>query len=413
MNRLIITIIFLFLPFITYSQNSYISNKDYNEFVSYVKDSLIRYELGEYVDEEYWLICNTCDESEQFKGVNWDKKINKKDRDIRDVLDDFFVDRYTFLGGTPIFAVKKYTYNGINIYPDVLIWFKDSLINKSWATFLSNYYFSHSYFEKHPVYGLNEEQIKAYLNWKKLDVNEFQIDTSLKSEINLTLPKEKLKVTIGEYFQFYKYTRDSTIRMMLGNNLDELKYFYITDEYGVELNVPIINWKTKIKWNDEQVMKTLKKTGIINEDNKIDNRRFMYKRSFLNLYAVINLPDSIDIYDLWGCFNMTYINLGSNKYIEELMSLDISKQLKDKTEIDYLSLVRGQLEAFYYWKKYNYTGKDVFEGFVPYGSLKFYEEDPELFFKDNDVELFRTGKLSNDFYKFNFEIPIIRLIKSY
>jgi hypothetical protein len=44
--------IFLFTPIFCFSQNDYISNKDYSEFVTYVRDSLFRLTMGQEVDEE-------------------------------------------------------------------------------------------------------------------------------------------------------------------------------------------------------------------------------------------------------------------------------------------------------------------------------------------------------------------------
>ena len=83
-----------------------------------------------------------------------------------------------------------------------MVWCRDSSINKSWAIFLSKYYFTHPYFQDYPVHGISKKQLTDYLNLNKNNYDRLIHD---KKEINLQLPKELLEFTVGDYFNLYKY----------------------------------------------------------------------------------------------------------------------------------------------------------------------------------------------------------------
>ena len=130
----------------------------------------------------------------------------------------------------------------------------------------------------------------------------------------------------------------------------------------------------------------------------------MHTYSWLNFYRAATLPDSTkrNVY-----FGMMSINIGVNRYVKEFTDIDIKKQIKNKDEVNYSNFIPGQIRAYFFWKKSKSPKKDIFDGFIPYGNHTFWEADPENFMKDNDMELLRTGKLSEAFYNFNISIPII------
>jgi hypothetical protein len=129
-----------------------------------------------------------------------------------------------------------------------------------------------------------------------------------------------------------------------------------------------------------------------------------YDYYYLDYYKALTVNDSADrnIY-----IGRTMINLGIKEYTGENLPNDIKKQLKDKREFTYKNAEYPQLKAYYYWKKEDYNGKDVYENFIPYCNNTFCEVDLLKCKEDNDIELFRTGKLSNNFYNFNYTIPMI------
>ena len=358
-------IFFFSTPFFCFSQNNYITNKEYNEFITYVNDSLIRYTLGKEVNEDYLLINYKNEDVHYgggtFVGVNWKKKIKQKD-----------LNRIN-LNNLP---KKK-----IIPEPDRLIWLKDSTINKSWATFLTKYYFSHLYFKDYPVYGLSSEQIQEYLNWKYSN-NEKHFEVTGKFEINLPALKKKLQFTVGNYFEFYQNIRDSIVMRILGEEVDEEKYYAY--DYEEEINPPMLNWKTKIDWKDTVILNTLKDQTylILNKENKINNKKINYIYYWIDLRGAAKGSPFI---------KRETVSVYNKKYMKETSPIYIKDQLKNKTEIDYSSLTFDQLRAYYYWKKSDYLGCDIFEGFIPY---------------DSDIELLRNGKFVDTF---NIFIPTIQV----
>jgi hypothetical protein len=401
--------IFLFiLPLSVFNQNNYITNKEYNEFVTYVRDSLLRYTMGEEVDEEAYLIAEYKYQPKfkrTFIRINWKTKLNVNSSEAREALEPWYYEPSERLNRKREFDTRKFIHNGVKVYPDIMIWCKDSSINKSWAIFLSKYYYTHTYFENYPVYGLDEQQVRQYLKWKYPN-KEKVFDFSNNENINLTLPKEKLQFSVSDYFEFYQYIRDSIVIRILAEDIDEEKYFKYGYDYFEEGSLPILNMKAKIKWKDELIIKTFKNHKLLNANNQINNMRLMYDYSWLDYYKAIFLPDSTErgLY-----FGRMMVNVGVNGFIEEYSGINIKKQLKNKTEVNYSLFDSSHIRAFYYWKKSNYPKKDVFDGFIPYSNGLFWEENSELFIKDNDIELLRTGKLPYSFYQFKITIPTIHV----
>lgn len=387
------------------AQNIYITNKDYREFVKYVQDSTFRWLMGNEVDENYLIYCETCDESRMVKGVNWKVKLDINTPWAREALEPLYYKSEERFYGRREVDTRKLIHNKVPIYPDVYIWCKDTSNNRSWATFLTRYYFTHEYFDDFPVQGISVNQIEQYIKWKypykQVDV------TYSKKQITLSLPKEKLKITVGGYFKLYKYTRDSIIRMQLCKELDEARYCKFMNKYSEEINPPIVEWKHKIKWKDKDAIAILESSGILSKDNLIDNRRVMFNYYMLDFYnKSVSYPDSIS--------NAFYINrhlqnLSDKKYINEFSSLEIKHELRSKKELDYQNLDVSQLNAYYWWKKGKYNGKDVFEGFIPYYSGVYIEEDRVGYVKNDDIELVRVNKLSDDFYNFNKSLIIVNV----
>jgi gliding motility-associated lipoprotein GldK len=74
---------------------------------------------------------------------------------------------------------------------------------------------------------------------------------------SVTLPSffmDETEITNNEYRQFVYWTRDSIARRLLGE-VNAEKYLIETDQYGEELETPLLNWKTKIDWegkNEEE-----------------------------------------------------------------------------------------------------------------------------------------------------------------
>lgn len=385
------------------AQNNYITNKEYREFVRYVQDSIFRQIVGNESDESYLIYCDTCEKENVYIGINWKKKFNEDSPEMREGLEPLYYKPEERFNQKREVDTRKLIHNKIAIYPDVYVWCKDTSNNRSWATFLTRYYFTHEYFDNFPVQGISEKQLEQYIQWKY--PNKGVIVKYSKKQISLNLPKEKLKITVGDYFKLYKYTRDSIIRMQLCKELDEARYCKFMNKYSEKINPPIVEWKHKIKWKDADVIAILKKSRLLTEDNLFDNRRVMFDYYFLDYYY--KSTSSLDTISRIFYMLRNMQNIGDEIYIKQFSSLEIKNELRSKEELDYQGFYIGQLHAYYWWKKGNYHGKDVFEGFIPYYNGVFIEEDEVKYMMNNDIELFKTNKLSNDFYNFNKNLDVI------
>jgi len=384
-------LLFIITPISLFSQESnYISNKDYTEFVTYVRDSLLRRTMGEEIDEEYYLNnCYTCDES-YVPSISWKAKLNLNWGESREALEPFYYEPSERLNRKREFDTRKFILNGVKIYPDELVWCRDSTINKSWAIFLTKYYYTHPYFEDYPVQGVSNKQIKEYVKWKYPKI-EKSVDISAGYKINFEFSNEKLHLTNRDYFEFYSHVRDSIARMILCQEIDEVKYCKSVNKFSEEISPPIVKWKHKIKWNDEAIYSTLIDFKLMVSDFEIDNKRVNFTYSTIDFYKGVSLEESTkrNKYILFET-----VNIWSSNHLEEISSVYLRGVSDKKALFLYDNFNIEQLRAFYHWKKSKYPKKDVFEGFIPHKS---------------DLELLRLGELTDDFYSLKKSISSIQI----
>jgi sulfatase modifying factor 1 len=97
---------------------------------------------------------------------------------------------------------------------------------------------------------------------------------------------DETEITNNEYRQFIFWVRDSIMRRMLGEQLDD---FVITEDlYGNPIDPPAINWDIKIDFVDEEIREIL--NDIYLPDNEryfrrkeIDTRKLMYEYFWIDL----------------------------------------------------------------------------------------------------------------------------------
>lgn len=354
----------ILLPYLGISQTNYITNKDYREFVEYVRDSLFRYTMGNEVNEEAYHT-STWDSGnytakDTFVSVNWKTKLDINSPEAREALEFWYYAPLERFNRKREIDVRKLNHNNIAVFPDELIWCKDTTNNISWANFLTRYYFTNSHFDNYPVQGLNNQQIREYLKWKY--PKSQRSTTSSVKDVNIRLPREKLKVTVNEYISFYRYTRDSVVRTILCQELDEWKYCLSVNKYSEEINPPIVKWKNKIKWKDKTTINILKQKNILTSENTIDNRYINFQYDEINFHHLpITGSKSRDNYFSW-----ILVNLMDFKYLKQTSNIKIGSQLKSNSELNYHEIDKYQLKAFFWWKKSTLKSDDVFEGFIPY-----------------------------------------------
>ncbi|MPM06057.1 Hercynine oxygenase [bioreactor metagenome] len=60
---------------------------------------------------------------------------------------------------------------------------------------------------------------------------------------------DETEITNNEYRQFVNWVRDSIARQLLGEQDEE--FLILQDEYGQDYDPPYLNWKTKLRWDDD------------------------------------------------------------------------------------------------------------------------------------------------------------------
>lgn len=187
-----------------------ITNNEYRQFVYWVRDSIARKLLGETFPE--YLI--TVDENEvplDNPVINWDEKINWRDNDVRQAIEDLYIPENERLVFTKEIDSRKLIYDyywvdykqaakrsnsfntetnkydgfvtntegevipienrssflmheSVPIYPDTLCWIRD--FTYSYNEPLTIKYFSHFAFDDYPVVGVSWKQANAFCNWR-------------------------------------------------------------------------------------------------------------------------------------------------------------------------------------------------------------------------------------------------------
>ena len=142
-----------------YISQTEVTNKEYREFVFYVRDSIAHSLLQQF--------------SNGTTAIDWNGKIDWKD-DRLDALmippDDRIFGRKDIDAGKIIFKVEFFGQKEIiSIYPDTLVWIRD--FSYSYNEPLVKKYFSHSSYDNYPVLGINLKQAMAFCQWKTAQFN--------------------------------------------------------------------------------------------------------------------------------------------------------------------------------------------------------------------------------------------------
>ena len=186
-----------------YMSNHEVTNKEYREFINWVKDSICRVKLfkrtspdqkhkwGTYVDQK----TSNVDSSGKYFILNKKTEIDYNAFDIAPFINDLYLHdsprfyqsrevdvrkllfKYywllgeqdvlsTYQDGDEIFQEKiGDTINEVlNVYPDTLIWVKE--FEYSQNDHMANMYFWHPSYDDFPVVGITHRQAFAYCNWR-------------------------------------------------------------------------------------------------------------------------------------------------------------------------------------------------------------------------------------------------------
>lgn len=159
-----------------YISKTEVTNKEYREFVHYVRDSIAHTLLQHFTGG------NTID---------WNQKIDWKD----ERLDPIMIDpEYRITGRKELDANKiifELDFFGaketISIYPDTLVWIRD--FSYSYNEPLSKKYFAHTSYNDYPVIGVSLKQAMAFCQWKTQQIRNSLSDiNAAKAEVIIKLP---------------------------------------------------------------------------------------------------------------------------------------------------------------------------------------------------------------------------------
>lgn len=181
----------LYQPF--YFKKSEVTNKEYREFVYWVRDSIARDLLVKDGNSEY--VLKYLEKNKYL--LNQQKKINWNDTSTLEILDPIYLPpEERFYKRRELDSRRmlyKYSINGIteeiNVYPDTLVWENDFLF----ALLEQNscLYFWHPAYDDFPVVGINQLQAKAFLIWKTKQKQEELDKQDSNYIVKYELPNEK------------------------------------------------------------------------------------------------------------------------------------------------------------------------------------------------------------------------------
>jgi gliding motility-associated lipoprotein GldK len=99
---------------------------------------------------------------------------------------------------------------------------------------------------------------------------------------------DETEITNNEYRQFTDWVRDSIAHTILGENGIE-GHLIEEDQYGMFLDPPVIDWNTRIRWDDEEVRELLEEEMYLPVEERLDRKRDFDTRKFIFKYQILNL----------------------------------------------------------------------------------------------------------------------------
>ena len=97
---------------------------------------------------------------------------------------------------------------------------------------------------------------------------------------------DETEITNSEYRQFVYWVRDSIARQKLGEQFEE--FLISEDEYGNEIDPPLLNWDTDLEWDNEEYADVLDEMYLPENERffrrkEIDTRKLIYEYEWVDL----------------------------------------------------------------------------------------------------------------------------------
>lgn len=280
-----------------------VSNKEYREFVEWVRDSIFRQALAQEYDEKFYLFVNSNGDSLKEPRINWKMPIDLENAEVKEILEANF---YVF-STSPLFSkreleldIRKLDYeindakgkivDVVNVYPDTLCWINDftSVFNEPMA----NMYFWHPNYDNYPVVGISFYQAKAFLHWKTQMLQKELDSKDVKFKVSLDLPS----AAIWDMVSTSKLVKNKPILFpenyhYISNSdwLTDLKIDHQIDQVDSVLNSK--KYKISIHYNDELSRK-------LNQDVKFDGNLIINDGSIHTSVVIENQNKKVTARDI-------------------------------------------------------------------------------------------------------------------
>lgn len=98
---------------------------------------------------------------------------------------------------------------------------------------------------------------------------------------------DQTEITNNEYRQFVYYVRDSIAKRILGDE-DIGEHLFTEDEYGEDIEPPILNWREKINWYGDEEREALAELFLQESEQfyrrkEVDTRKLMFEYYWIDL----------------------------------------------------------------------------------------------------------------------------------
>ena len=98
---------------------------------------------------------------------------------------------------------------------------------------------------------------------------------------------DETEITNNQYRQFVYWVRDSLARLLL-SEIDE-EYLILMDDYGMDLEPPLINWNPRIRWDGEEEREQLAELYLPEHERffrrrEIDTRKLIFRYHLIDLH---------------------------------------------------------------------------------------------------------------------------------
>jgi formylglycine-generating enzyme len=97
---------------------------------------------------------------------------------------------------------------------------------------------------------------------------------------------DETEITNNQYRQFVYWVRDSLAHLLLAEINEE--HLILMDEYGMDIDPPLINWRARIRWDGEEERAALEEL-FLPEHERFFRRREIDSRKLIYRYHIIDI----------------------------------------------------------------------------------------------------------------------------